>query len=250
MSPCAKRRGGLQCVPTPTNYEQFKAVVTALVWGHCNIMATQTTITKAQENKGAKGILDLTSQLSQVLKQFEGLYTKPLPECNGLTVEQWMGAHGVKRFEKNGKKKGYTPALLMDGWHEGMKNVDAKGTRAFVYKNVPAKYQPCTEDIERWGLKDFETAFRVFTKEEAEKVDGKPISRYMLTPIADNKWSVATIIKGLKQKNNFEKENEKNVLSDLDWENTEHVYIVRFDKNNDGNIVRRIIEVNKESVNF
>lgn len=211
---------------------------------------TQTTISKAQENKGARGILDMTSQLSQVLKQFEGLYTNKLPDCNGLTVEQWMSAHGVHRFEKNGKKKGYTPSLLMDGWHEGMKNAEAKGVRASVYKNVPAKYQPCAEDIERWGLKDFETSFRVFTKEEAEKVDGKPIRRYMLTPVADNKWSVATILKGLRQKNNFEKENERNMMSELEWANIENVYIVRIEKGKDGNIVRRIIEVKKEAVTF
>lgn len=224
--------------------------MTAHVWGHCIVMSTQVTITKAQENKGAKGILDLTSQLSQVLKQFDGLYTKQLPDCNGMTVEQWMGAHGVSRFEKGGKKKGYTPTLLMNGWHEGMKNVEDKGTRAFVFKNVPAKYQPCAEDVERMGLRDMETYFRVFTKEEAEKVDGKPISRYMLTPIADNKWSVATILKGLKQKHNFEKENEKQVLSDLEWEGLEHVYIVRFDKEANGNVVRQIIEVDKELVQF
>lgn len=81
-------------------------------------------------------------------------------------------------------------------------------------------------------------------------MDGKPISRYMLTPIADNKWSVATILKGLKQKNNFEKENEKNVLSDLDWESLEHVYIVRFDKDTNGNVVRKVIEIKKELVQF
>lgn len=127
------------------------------MWGYYIVMSTQVTITKAQENKGARGILDLTSQLSQVLKQFDGLYTKQLPDCNGLTVEQWMSAHGVSRFEKNGKKKGYTPALLMDGWHEGMKNVEDKGTRAFVFRNVPAKYQPCAEDVERMGLRDMET---------------------------------------------------------------------------------------------
>lgn len=215
-------------------------------------MSTQVTITKKQENKGARGILDLTSQLSQVLKQFDGLFGKALPDCEGLTVEQWMAAHGVNRFvnPKNGSKKGYTPALLMSGWHEGMKNTEANGIRAFVYRNVLAKYQPAPEDVERWGLKDFETYFRVFTKEEAEKVDGKPISRYMLTPIADNRWSVATILKGLKQGNNFGKENDKSVESDLNWESLEHVYIVRFDKDKDGNVVRRVIEVNKELVQF
>lgn len=224
-------------------------------------MATQITISKKQENKGARGILDLTSQLSQVLKQFEGLYTKELPECDGLTVEGWLSAHGVRRFEKVSKggkvtKKGYTPTLLMAGWHEGMKNEEQSTDtgrmvqRAYVFKNVAAKYQPHPEDMERWGLDSLDVYFRVFTKEEAEKIDGKPISRYMLTPIADNKWSVAAILKGLKQSNNFEKENTKSVESDLEWESIEHVYIVRYDKEEGGKIVRRIIEINKNLVRF
>lgn len=210
-------------------------------------MATQITITKKQENKGAKGILDMTSQLSQVLKQFDGLYTKVLPECGSLTVEDWMSAHGVFRFQdKKGRKKGYTPALLMGGWHDGMKD----GKKTYVFKNVAAKYQPSPEDVEAWGLKDHETFFRVFTKEEAMKIDGKPISRYMLVEIAENKWSVNTILKGLKQRNSFEKENDKKVESDLDWESLKEVYIVRYDKDSKGNIIRKIIKVKKELVTF
>lgn len=251
MSPCEKRRGELQCVPTPTNFNNLKRLGLLACGVPKNVMkTTQITISKAQENKGARGILDMTSQLSQVLKQFEGLYANKLPDCNGLTVEQWMSAHGVHRFEKSGKKKGYTPSLLMAGWHENMQQKDDKGIRAFVYRNVPAKYQPCTEDVERLGLKDFETSFRVFTKEEAEKVDGKPIKRYMLTPILDNKWSVATILKGLRQKNSFEKENERSMMSELEWTNIEHVYIVRLEKDKDGKMVRRIIEVGKDAVTF
>ena len=213
-------------------------------------MKTQVTISKKQENKGAKGILDMTQQLSQVLKQFEGLYTKAIPDCDGLTVEQWMSAHGVYRAEKNGKKKGYTPRTIMEGWHDGMKKNEGKNVQAAVFKNVIAKYQPLPCDVEDMGLKDFETSFKVFTKEEAEKEDGKAISRYMLQPIASNKWSVNTVLKGLKQKNNFEKENEKSVLSDLEWESLEHVYIVRLSKDEKGVITRNVIEVSKECVTF
>lgn len=214
-------------------------------------MSTQVTISKKQENKGARGILDLTSHISQVLKQFEGLYAQKLPDCDGLTVEDWMAAHGVNRFiGKNGKKKGYTPSLLMAGWHEYMQFVEGTTNRAYVFKNVPAKYQPDPEDAAKLGLKDFDTYFRVFTKEEAEKIDGKPISRYMLTPVLDNKWSVATILKGLKQRNNFEKENTKSVESDLNWESLEHVYIVAYEKGVDGNVTRKVIEIKKDFVQF
>lgn len=216
---------------------------------------TQVTITRAQENKGANSIIGLTSQLGQVLKQFVGIYNAVLKDKDGgtlgLTVEQWMSAHGVERFTcKNGVKKGYTPALLFDAWHEGMKDANNGKTRAFVFKNVPAKFTPTPENAIEWGLSDVETSFRVFTKEEAEKVDGTPISRYMLQEVGECKWSVATILRGLRQGKRFDKENDKQVNSDLLWESIENVYIVRLAKDEDGNVSRHIIEVNKEHVTF
>jgi len=205
-------------------------------------MTTQVTISKKQENKGARGILGLTSTQSQVLKQFIGIYGKVLPDCDGLTVEAWMDAHGVHRFvNKSGKKGNYTPALLMDGWHDGMK----QDKSCYVFRNVPAKIL-VDDPNDPKGV-----AYRVFTKEEAEKVDGKPISRYMLSEIAQNKWSVSTILRGLKQTRNFEKENDKLVESDLKWEAIEHVYIVRLQKNEEtGEVVRKVVEVAKTSVVF
>lgn len=226
-----------------------------LLCGGTKSIMTQVTISKAQENKGASSILALTSQLGQVLKQFMGLYGVTLKDKEnntlGLTVEQWMSAHGVERFvNKNGKKGGYTPGLLLSAWNAGMKNVENGKTRAFIFKNVPAKWQPCAEDVEAMGLKDFETSFRVFTKEEAENIDGKPLSRYMLQEIDEYKWSVQNILKGLRQGKNFQKENDKQVESDLAWESVEHVYIVRYIKQEDGTVLRKIQEVNKEHVTF
>lgn len=212
---------------------------------------TQVTISKKQENKGAKGILDLTSTMGQVLKQFMGIYNKVLPDCDGLTVEEWMDAHGVHRFVgKGGKKGNYTPALLMEGWHEGMKvkNDDGKTMQSCVFRNVPAKIV-MDDPNDPNGV-----AFRVFTWEEANKVDGKPISRYMLSEVPNNKWSVNTIIRGLKQTRNFVKENEKSVISDLNWEEIEHVYIVKKVpvKNEKGETVelRKVVEVSKSNVVF
>lgn len=213
---------------------------------------TQVTISKKQENKGAKGILDLTSTIGQVLKQFQGIYNKVLKDCDGLTVEDWMDAHGVHRFVgKNGRKKDYTPALLMQGWHDGMKvlNDEGKVVQSCVFKNVPAKIviaEPGDPD----GV-----AYRVFTKEEAEKIDGKPISRYMLVGIEENKWSVATILKGLRQKNDFQKENDKAVMSESDWAALEHVYVVTYKKFKNANtgveeIIRKVVEVDKSKVVF
>lgn len=213
---------------------------------------TQVTITAKQENKGAKGIMDLTSTIGQVLKQFMGIYGKTLPDCDGLSVEDWMDAHGVHRFVgKNGKKGNYTPALLMEGWHEGMKQMgdDGKVLGSCVFKNVPAKVlmgDPGSPDAK---------AYRVFTKEEAEKVDGKPINMYKLVGIEENKWSVNTILRGLKQTRNFEKENDKAVQSALDWETIEHVYVVTYKKVKNAStgaeeVLRKVVEVQKSQVIF
>lgn len=210
-------------------------------------MKTQVTITKKQENKGARAILDLTSTLGQVLKQFMGIYNTKLPDCDGMTVEDWMDVHGVHRFVgKNGKKGNYTPALLMAGWHEGMQvmSADGKTVASCVFKNVPAKIM-ISEPGDPNGV-----SYRVFTEEEANKVDGKPISRYKLTEIADNRWSVSTILRGLKQTRNFAKENDKSVESELAWEAIEKVFIVRYEKNDSGENVRKVVEVDKNNVVF
>lgn len=210
-------------------------------------MKTQVTITKKQENKGARAILDLTSTLGQVLKQFMGIYNTKLPDCDGMTVEDWMDVHGVHRFVgKNGKKGNYTPALLMAGWHEGMQvmSADGKTVASCVFKNVPAKIM-ISEPGDPNGV-----SYRVFTEEEANKVDGKPISRYKLTEIADNRWSVSTILRGLKQTRNFAKENDKSVESELSWEAIEKVFIVRYEKNDSGENVRKVVEVDKNNVVF
>lgn len=191
-----------------------------------------------------RGILDLTGQMSQVLRQFEGIYGRKLPETEGLTVEDWMEAHGVPRFvTKGGNKKGYTPALINGGWHDKMLlvNDENKVMANYIYKNVAAKYIIDEEDKEK--------AYRVFTKEEAEKVDGKGISIYAQVEVPKNRWSVATILKGLIQSRNYEKESKKAAESDEKWEKIEHVYIVKVEKV-DGKIVRKIIEVSKDRVVF
>lgn len=204
----------------------------------------QNTISKKQENKGMRGIIDLTGQMSQVIKQFEGIYSAKLPETDGMTVESWMEAHGVPRFvTKSGAKKGYTPALINQGWREEMLaiNDSNKVMGNYVFKNVAAKYIVDEDDKEK--------AYRVFTKEEAEKVDGKAISVYRLALVDPHKWSVATILKGLVQSRNYDKHAEKAQESETKWAAIEHVYIVKVEKEGD-KIVRRIIEVSKDRVQF
>lgn len=216
--------------------------MTAHVWGHCIIMATSAISLNAKQiNAGSREIINKTSQLTQVLRTFETLYTQKLTSCEGMTVEAWMGAMGVERFtttNKSGKvtKKGYTPGTIRKGWNDSMQTEEGK---MCVFKNVPAKYKD--EDG---------TVYRVFTPEEAAKIDGKPVSRFMLSEIADDKWTVAIILRGLKQGRNYAKYNDRSVESELEWEEMSELCIIRVIEDENGKQTREIVEIEKEEVYF
>lgn len=201
----------------------------------------QTKISAKQENKGRRGILYLTGQISQVLKQFEGIYTCKLEETDGLTVEDWMEAHGVPRFvTAKGVKKGYTPGLINGGWREEMLavNDENKVMGNYIFKNVQAKYVMDEEDKE--------TSYRVFaSEEEALKEDGKAISVYRLALIDPHKWNVDTILKGLIQSRKYDKESQKSQESEEKWAAIEHCYIVKTEGKE-----RKVVEVSKDRVEF
>lgn len=206
----------------------------------------QIQITKKQESKGFRGIIDATSVLSQVLKQFDGIYSVKLPDTDGLTIEEWMEYMGVPRFtqtSKNGKvtKKGYTPGLINAAWDTNMllraDNGDVFGN--CVYKNVAAKYMMMDSD-------ERERAYRVYSsEEEALATDGKPISRYQLVEVPKNKWSVRTILTGLRQSRHHDKESEKSKKSYTAWEEVEECWIVV-----SNGTVRTAMKVDKKSVVF
>lgn len=203
----------------------------------------QSTITRKQENKGMRAILDLTGQLSQVLKQFDGIYGAKLPDTDGLTVESWMSAHGVRRFvTPKGVKKGYTPALLNDGWCADMllKSDDGKVMGNCVFKNVAAKYMR-EED-------GFERAYRVYASEkDALDSEAKGISLYKLVQIPNNKWSVRMILKGLVQSEHYEKEDEKRTKSAEEWANVEECWIAVKDEETK---LMKAVKVSKDEVLF
>ena len=46
-----------------------------------------SALSASQISNGRKGIIGKTSQLSQVLRTFEGLYTQVLSDTEGLSVE-------------------------------------------------------------------------------------------------------------------------------------------------------------------
>ena len=183
----------------------------------------QTEITKKQENKAIRGIYDLTGQLSQVLKVFDGIYHRTLPDTNGLTVEDTMLHFGVPRFvTPKGVKKGYTPGLINAAWRNEMllKSDDGKVLGNCVFKNVAAKYMMVGDD-------DKKRAYRVYESEaEALKEDGKPLSLYKLVQIDPCRWSVRAIMKGLKQSKEYDKESKKAESSATAWEDVKECWIV------------------------
>lgn len=215
--------------------------MTAPVWGHYTIMTTSVTLNAKQVNAGSREIINATSQLTQVLRTFETLYTQKLPSCDGMTVEGFMSAMGVERFTTTNKKgqvtkKGYTPGTIRKGWNDSMQTEEGK---MCVFKNMPAKYKD--EDG---------TVYRVFTPEEAAKIDGKCVTRFMLSEIADDKWTVAIILRGLKQGRDYKKYNDRSVESELNWEELDELCIIRVVEDENGQEVREIVNVNKDEVYF
>jgi hypothetical protein len=201
----------------------------------------QSTISRKQENKGMKAILDLTGQLSQVLKQFDGIYSCKLEETDGLTVESYMTELGVPRFvTKSGVKKGYTPGLINAAWNDDMllKSSEGKVMGNCIYKNVAAKYMR----EENGG----EKAYRVFASEEAAlSAEGKAITRYQLVQVGTTKWNVRIILKGLLQSKHHDKESEKAEESEKSWAAIEECWIVV----NEGK-ERKAVKVSKDRVQF
>lgn len=215
--------------------------MTAPVWGHYTIMATSVTLNAKQVNAGSREIINATSQLTQVLRTFVSLYTQKLSSCEGMTVEAWMSAMGVERFTTTNKlgkvtKRGYTPGTIRKGWNTSMQTEAGK---MCVFKNMPAKYKD--EDG---------TVYRVFTPEEAAKIDGKCVTRFMLSEIADDKWTVAIILRGLKQGRDYKKYNDRSVESELNWEKLDELCIIRVVEDENGQEVREIVNVNKDEVYF
>ena len=199
------------------------------------------TISRKQETKGMRGILDLTGREAQVLKQFEGIYSCKLPETDGLTVESWMEAHGVPRFvTPKGNKKGYTPALIAGGFNEAMllKSDAGKVMGTCIYKNVAAKYM----HEENGG----EKALRVYASEDAAlSADGKAISKYQLVQIPDNNWSVRVILRGLIQSAHHASEAEKVEKSAKAWEDVKECWVVIAEGKE-----RKAVKVDKNRVVF
>lgn len=215
--------------------------MTAPVWGHYTIMATSVTLNAKQVNAGSREIINATSQLTQVLRTFVSLYTQKLSSCEGMTVEAWMSAMGVERFTTTNKlgkvtKRDYTPGTIRKGWNTSMQTEAGK---MCVFKNMPAKYKD--EDG---------TVYRVFTPEEAAKIDGKCVTRFMLSEIADDKWTVAIILRGLKQGRDYKKYNDRSVESELNWEELDELCIIRVVEDENGQEVREIVNVNKDEVYF
>lgn len=194
-----------------------------------------TQLTNSQVNNGVKAIINTTSQLTQILRTFAEKYGEVLLNTEGLTLEEWMSAMGVERFvDKNGRKKGYTPGTIKAGWEPAMLTAEGK---MCTFKNVRAKVKVGKE------------VFSVYTRTEAEKLDGAPVSRYMLTEIADDKWTVAIVLRGIKQSRNYTAHNDRAVVSESEFANLDDLCYVRIVQQGDKQ-VREIVAVNKNEVYF
>ena len=121
------------------------------------IMAKQNTITAKQMNAGWNAVVKETHTLNQVLKTFGGICSQKLPELEGLTIGQFLTENGIKVTK--GK---VTVSAIRNAWNEGML-VDNKLS---VFRYVPALWTP-KEGESLWEKNT--RAFRVFSKEQAEK---------------------------------------------------------------------------------
>lgn len=190
-----------------------------------------TTLSTSQVNKGANQIIAKTSALTQVLKQFSGIGADALKDVDGLTVDAWMAAMGVVRpTNKAGGAKPYDLKCIRAAWEQDMKTTEGA---LCVFKNVRAK------------VKIDDEVFAVYTREEAEKLDGKPLSVYRLAEVGANKWTVTTMLKGLQQSRDFTTHNDRAARSELDFANLDDLCIVRINNNQ-----REIVAVNKSEVYF
>lgn len=227
-------------------------------WQHAKstAMTKQTTITRKQENKGWKALLEITGELSSVLNQLSGRYHDVLADTGGLTVEAFLATYGVNRYvSAKGKKMGYTPATLAKGWHDAMtlKSDEGKVLGSCVFKNVPATYVASEEDGK-------EKKYRVYTsKEAAEDPEAESFSMYVLTQVDPCRWNWVTIKRGLVQSKSYDKEQQKADKAAKSWEAVTECYIAKYvdielkDKN--GKVVgkekvRRAYKINKADVVF
>lgn len=202
-------------------------------------------MTKAQEIKGAKNILELTGTLGQTLKVFMGIYGAKLPECEGFTTEAWMAAHGVHRPEKNGKKGNYTPASIRAGWHPSMSNGGSGCNEMQYFRNVKAVYVGLEGDMRE----------KIYTLEEAKKAlidkrTAKHVTRYVRQSIGVSDWSAELILKGLMQSAHYEEHEKQEMDAAAEFEAAEAFYIVVDKKLSDNTWTREMKQIDRKLVRF
>lgn len=197
------------------------------------IIMEKKNLSQKAINKGIKQIVSLTGQISQVLKQFDGLYNTILKECEGLTVEAFMYELGVTReIAKNGTKKGYKLSAVKAAWASQM----LINETMCIYKNVVAKFV------------DGENAYIVYPdKTTALGENPKPISKYKLVTVESDKWSVSTILKGLQQSQSIEKQIKKADESEVKIASFIHPVILKTAEKN-GEKVTEAVELTEKQI--
>lgn len=212
------------------------------MWGHCNVMAKQNTMTAKQQNAGWNAVVKETHTLNQVLKSFGGIMTKKLPELEGLTVGEFLTANGIEVVKG---KVGVS--AIRKAWNVGM----LVNNKLAVFKNVPALWTP-QEGDDLWEKNV--RAFRVCSKAEAEKYvqtgEFTPFTAYKLVGVDDYRWDTAVIARAMKQGVKFDTHNDRAVESELAWEALEETYIVYDVVMGKGQFERKMRRVAKSEVKF
>ena len=212
------------------------------------------TLSAKQINAIKNEILSKLGTVNQTLRLFESEYNTRLSDnAGGLTIEEAMAELGLKRPEtvgKNGKvtKRRYQYADLAEAWSANLKT---EAGEFCVMKSV-------TGTVEVPGDDDDEpSVLPVYTREEAEKElkshNGRPVKRYLQRVVAKDKWSINTILTGLKQGYKWENEAKKYKRAKEAWDaltDDDLFVVVRTYDENDNELTAEIVSVAKCDVNF
>lgn len=195
-----------------------------------------TEFTYALANKLMREVANVAKSLNQVVKQFSGIMSER------VTVDM----RGTSRTYTIGEILAQSGVVLERGkvTLSGIKNAwgmyDEEGKMALV-RNIPAKTMVNEEYPEQ------KRVYQYVASEEGG--EWKPISIKRKVAVADGKWTIDIVLRGLLQAKfatKFEKQIEDSKAA---WESLEKVYVFE-SRVNKGGEENKAVEYNKELVEF
>ena len=186
-----------------------------------NVKTQNVEFNYSVSTKVARAIAEKAKNLSQVIKQFSGIMGETVTievrqRTYTYTISEFMKAHGV---ELNRGK--LTVPAIIKAW--SIKDEEGK---LAVVKNIPAmtmtnEQTPDEKRIYQWA-----------TTEEGGK--WTPVTVKGKVAVADGKWSVDTVLRGLIQSKYAEKFDKQIAKSLEAWSEVEKVYYFESRQNKDG----------------